>query len=114
MSERFVKMSDATGDVLPKASKDVSITLRAADWVDPVSPATYYTQTVKNLKLVTATINGVMGLSTTATDAQYEAAAEAQIRVTGQGAGSITVSAKAKPMSGDTVIDIPCTLILLG
>jgi len=115
MSERFIQMSDPTGDVLPKASKSINFTLEALEWVDPVSPETYYTQTIDDttrypdLALVTSTMDGVLGLDRTATHAQYEAASEAQIRCTGQGPATIIVAAKKKP-----TVDIPCTIILLG
>lgn len=78
-----------------------SITLEATNWSNG-------TQTVI-VTGMTASSNGVFGLSQGATSAQHEAYSNAQILVTGQASGTITVTA----FGGTPDVDIPCTFIFI-
>lgn len=58
---------------------------------------------------VTASTNGMIGLTETVSDAQFSAAAEAALHLTAQGSGTITIS-----IMGETTptVDIPVLLVL--
>jgi hypothetical protein len=59
---------------------------------------------------VTAESNGVIGLSQSVSDAEMEAAKNAELYVCGQGTGTITVAAYGETPTRD----IPVVVILLG
>lgn len=59
---------------------------------------------------VTAESNGVIGLSQSVSDAEMEAAKNAELYVCGQGTGTITIAAYGKTPTRD----IPVVVILLG
>ena len=59
---------------------------------------------------VTAESNGVIGLSQSVSDAEMEAAKNAELYVCGQGAGTITIAAYGETPTRD----IPVVVILLG
>lgn len=59
---------------------------------------------------VTATSNGVVGISTSATDAQRQAALDATIFLTGQSTNSMTF----KYLGDEPNVNIPITVILMG
>lgn len=64
-----------------------------------------YTQNV-TVKGITTNSTGVIGVSQSATQAQWQAANYAQLRITTQGAGFITITAYGvKP-----TVDIPCVI----
>lgn len=84
------------------ASNCVSVTLLGTGWKDGQQ-----TVAVEGLK---AEQNGIAALPQTLTDSQYEAVVAAEMRVTAQSAGSITVSCG----SDAPQIDIPIVVILLG
>lgn len=89
---------------IPDASSSISVTLSASGWSGS-GPYTY-TLTASG---VTTSSNGQIGLSPSATDAQYGAAALANIRITAQSANSITLTATGtKPM-----VDLPVVLVLV-
>lgn len=73
---------------IPASSSSRAFDLLAASW----SGSGPYTYTL-SVSGITANTNGVVGLSTACTDAQYEAASEAKIRITGQTAGQIILTA---------------------
>lgn len=83
-------------------SKSITATLAANKWSNGKQ-----TVSVTGLK---ATQNGVVGLPQAFSTAQYEAVVEAEMYVSAQAAGSLTIACM-----GDTPkIDIPITIILLG
>lgn len=59
---------------------------------------------------VTAESNGVIGLSQSVSDAEMEAAKNAELYVCGQGTGTITIAAYGETPTRD----IPVVVILLG
>lgn len=84
---------------------EVSATLTTA-WTGSLAP---YTQAV-SISGMTTLKKAVIGLPATATQAQYLAAADAMLRVSYQGAGTITVTAEGtKP-----TISIPILVEILG
>lgn len=86
-------------------SSMVTATLTAAGW----SGSGPYTQTLSVAGL-TADGNGSIGLAQTATAAEREAARDAMLSVTGQAAGTLTVTADGdKP-----TVDIPVTVTVIG
>lgn len=87
-------------------SKTVNFTLAAAGWTGTAAP---YTQTVTATG-VTASSNGTVGIADNATDAQWLAAAKAQIRKSAQAANSLTVKAYGEKPT----VDIPCSVIIVG
>lgn len=81
---------------------DITFTLTAANWVGTNAPFTY-TATVTG---ITESMKGSVGVSDTATDAQYQAALNAQIRKYAQAADSLSFKAYGdKP-----TVDIPCVV----
>lgn len=92
-------MSDITDLSVSGAN---TYTLNAANWSNKT-----YTLSVAGL---IANQNGILGLSKTATDAQANAAMSAALRISGQAAGSITITA-----DGDVpTVDVPIDLILFS
>ena len=84
----------------PGTAVSSSYTLSANNWSNKT-----YTLSVSGL---TATQDGVIGISKTATQTQADAARDAFIRISAQAAGSITLTA-----DGDVPeVDIPVDLIL--
>lgn len=84
------------------SSSSVSATLTAAGWSDG-------TQTLL-IESVTADSNGVVGVTQNITDAEIEAAKKAELFVSAQGAGTLTVTALGDIPS----CDIPIVVILMG
>ena len=80
-------------------------TLAAASW----SGSGPYTQTVA-VSGMTSSKKAIVGLAMTATTAQYEAAADAGLRVTSQGTDTITVTAEG----GVPDVDIPIIVEIVG
>ena len=104
-NSNMVKIDTALG---AKADASVSIdaTLEAADWVDVDG---VYEQDIAVTGL-TATQNGNIGLSQSATATEREAACDAMLIIGGQKDGYLTIV-----VSGDCPsIDIPVTITLLG
>ena len=60
---------------------------------------------------VTASTDGVIGLTATASDAQYAAAQEAALHLTAQGTGTVTVTIMGE---STPTIDIPVLLLIFG
>ena len=87
-------------------STQTNLTLSANSWTGNSAP---YTQTL-SITGLTATQNGLLGLATSATAAQREAARSAMMSVGTQSAGSLTVIADGACPE----IDIPVTLTLLN
>lgn len=87
------------------ALRDYDFTLLAANWSGASAP---YTQTISSgLTGLTSDSMGTVGISQTATQEQYQAAAKAQLRCTAQGNGTLTMSCYGtKP-----TVNIPCKLI---
>ena len=81
-------------------SIEIAATLAAASWTGEAAP---YDQTVSIAGMAVATKNVSVGLSSTATDEQYIAAAAAMLRATAQGNGNITVRA----IGDKPTIDLP-------
>lgn len=89
---------------IPQASSSITATLIASNWSGS-GPYTYNLTTSG----VTTSSNGQIGLSPSATDAQYEAAALANIRITAQSANSITLTATGtKP-----TVNLPVVIVLV-
>lgn len=84
----------------------LTATLTAAGWVGGTAP---YVQTVAVPGLAVGA-NGTIGLAPTATLAQVEAAADAKLLLTGQAAGSITVSAFGDKPS----VNLPVQILVVG
>lgn len=85
-------------------ANDVDAVLTAAGWSGSEAP---YTQTVA-VSGVTADSNGTVGVSESATDAQYQSAMIAMLRKTAQADGSITVKAYGEKPT----VNIPITVTL--
>lgn len=84
------------------ASEDAVLTLLAANWQNGQQ-----TVAVKGLGAIQ---NGVIGLAQAISDAQYDAAVAAELRLVGQTEDSVTIAC-----NGDVPqIDIPIAIILLG
>lgn len=83
-------------------SKVISVTLRANGWSGSTQ-----TIAVEGLK---SDQNGIASVPHTITDSQLEALGAAKLLVTGQGNGTLTVTAKGTVPE----IDIPIAVILLG
>ncbi|GHU70087.1 hypothetical protein FACS1894184_15050 [Clostridia bacterium] len=104
---RRVKIGDGatTWNSLPYIStgtQAVSVTLAASGWSNKAQ--------TRAISGVSANTHGIMMLGQNVTAAQYEALAKAQIAVTGQGSGTVTLTA-----FGDVpAIDIPLTLMIVG
>ena len=101
-------ITNLTTDLAGKAeaSSVVTATLAAASWVGSAAP---YTQTV-TVSGMTATKNGLIGLSPTATATEREAARNAILSITAQGTDTITITADGtKP-----TVDVPVAITLLG
>lgn len=79
--------------------------LTTSDWTGTAAP---FTQTL-TINGVLPTSNGIIGLPTTATEAQWSAAEEASLRITTVGTNSITITARKKK----PIIDIPVELIII-
>lgn len=99
-------LPDSNGNITLLISNSVSGTLATASWAGSSAP---YTQTLTVTGLG-ATQNGSISVAQSATADQRAAASKAKLSVTGQAAGSLTITADGtKP-----TIDIPVTVILLG
>lgn len=81
-----------------RASSAISVTLSASSW----NAGSY---TVTN-SAITATCNGYIGLSSSATATQREACRDAMITITAQSAGSLTLTADGTVPTVDVPIDI--------
>lgn len=81
-----------------QASSVISVTLDASSW----SVGTY---TVTN-SAITATCNGYIGLSSSATATQRKACRDAMMTITAQAAGSLTLTADGTVPTVDVPIDI--------
>ena len=88
--------------VTPGGSTAVSATLLSGGWSSGE-------QTLQ-ISGVTAESNGVIGLSQSVSDAEMEAAKNAELYVCGQGTGTITIAAYGETPTRD----IPVVVILLG
>ena len=84
-------------------SVGVSVTLRASGW-----NANAKTQTV-SVSGVTASSNGSLRIAQSATDEQFTAWGAAQLRVTAQAAGTLTVKATGTVPT----IDIPVEVLIV-
>lgn len=83
-------------------SAAVSATLLASGWVDGKQ-----TLAIDGLESDT---NGMIGVAQDITNAQMESAKTAELSVSGQGAGTLTISA----FGTVPTVDIPVVMILLG
>lgn len=94
-------MLDNLPGIAGKISRDVHITLTVAGWGSNI-------QYVVPVDGLTADQNGIVGLAQDVSQAEREAAASADMYVSGQAAGNFTIT-----RSGDKPTrDIPITLIL--
>lgn len=92
-----------------ESKADKSISLNLILYSDNWNGSGPYTYTISDSKII-ADINGSVGLAPSTTDAQYEAAAKANIRITSQSANSIILTATGtKP-----TVDIPIVINLLN
>lgn len=87
------------------SSSALSLTLASGSWTSATPP----TQTVSATG-VTANSNIVVGLASTATSAQIDAAAAGKLLCTGQGSGEITVTCYGTEPS----VNIPITVLIVG
>ena len=85
-----------------KPSTPISATLLASGWSSG--------QQTISVTGVTASSNGIIGLSQSATSAQLEAARDAELQITGQGNGTVTITAN----NGAPSVDIPVVVILIA
>lgn len=100
-SDGTTTAQNVTWTITALPQKSFAVTLAAASWVNGA-------QTV-NVTGMTATSNGVFGIASSATSEQLTAYGKAQILVTGQAAGTITVTAYGTAPE----VDIPCTFIFV-
>lgn len=87
------------GDIGAATTKEYTATLIVSGWTGSAAP---YSQSVTVTGL-SAGAGGAVGVADSATDAQYQAAVEAQLRKSAQGAGSITIKAYGEKPT----VDIP-------
>lgn len=99
-------LATALQSILTTASKTVSVTLAAASWSGSSAP---YTQAVTVTGLGSIQ-NAYVQVAQSATAAQRTAARYANLSVTAQAAGSITITADGTLPT----VDIPLTVTLLG
>lgn len=100
-----IKVGNTTYDIETAGggSQQITFTLAANSWT---ADGNYFKQTATATG-VTASTNGTVGVSQTATKTQYDAAAYAQLRCTAQAANSVTIYCYGvKP-----TVDIPCVII---
>ena len=88
-------------------SKSVEAVLTVAGWQGETAP---YTQTLEVEGVKDVNTNGVIGVSDSASDAQYQHACECMLRKCGQGQGSITVKAYSQKPTMDIPVTITITL----
>lgn len=100
----IVKYSDGT-TLEANRTKTVNISLPTTGW----SSTAPYTLTV-TVNGVTAKTNGILGIASTATEAQYAEAMECGLRLTAQGTNTITIAARLKKPT----VAIPLQLIITG
>ena len=93
----------ASGKAAP--ASELSLTLASGSWTSATPP----TQTVSATG-VTANSNIVVGLASTATSAQYDAAAAAKLLCTAQGSGEITITCYGT----EPTENIPISVVILG
>lgn len=89
-----------------QSSVAVSATLSSTGWAGVDSP---FTQTI-SVDGLTADQNGTISIAQTATIVQRDAARQALLSVTGQAAGTLTISADGELPE----VDIPVVVLLLG
>lgn len=87
--------------IVSATEKAVSVTLLSSGWTN--------NQQEVNIAGMTSTSNGVFGIASSATSEQLEAYSSAQILVTGQSSGRITVTC----FEGAPSVNIPCTFIFI-
>lgn len=97
---------DTTLKTKAAATTSVSGTLTAAGWTGSAAP---YTQTLTVSGLAAAQ-NGAISVAQSASAAARAAALKAKLSVTGQAAGTLTITADGTLPT----VDIPVTAVLLG
>ena len=101
----FVTQTTLNTTIETTKSKTVSATLFASNWTGASAPYTY-TLAVTG---VTASSNGSLRIAQSATDEQFTAWGAAQLRVTAQAAGTLTVKAAGTVPT----IDIPVEVLIV-
>ena len=101
----FVTQTTLNTAIATTKSKTVSATLVASNWTGASAPYTY-TLAVTD---VTVSSNGVLRIAQSATDEQFAAWGAAQLRVTAQAAGTLTVKATGTAPT----IDIPVEVLIV-
>lgn len=97
---------DAALSEKAEQSQSINMTLPASGWSEGSSPC-FQTISVEGL---TASQNGVIGVAQDITTQQMEVVCAAELHVSGQSDGAITITA-----NGDRpTCDIPVTIILIG
>lgn len=101
----FVTQTTLNTTIETTKSKTVSATLFASNWTGASAPYTY-TLAVTG---VTASSNGSLRIAQSATDEQFTAWGAAQLRVTAQAAGTLTVKATGTVPT----IDVPVEVLIV-
>ena len=101
----FVTQTTLNTAIATTKSKTVPATLFASNWTGASAPYTY-TLAVTD---VTVSSNGVLRIAQSATDEQFTAWGTAQLRVTAQAAGTLTVKATGTVPT----IDIPVEVLIV-
>ena len=100
-----VKYNDGT-TLEQNRTKSIIFTVPVSAWTGTATP---YTCTV-NVNGITPKTNGIIGVASNATEAQYTESLECGFRLTAQGEGTVTIISRYKKPT----VDVPLEIIVTG